>query len=408
MAKPEVNTPKGFRDFLPAESSGRAFLLEKIKLVLEKYGFEPLETPAIEYAETLKGKYGEEEKLIYEFEDGGGRAVALRYDQTVPLARVVAQYQDLPKPFKRYQIQPVWRAENPQKGRFREFLQVDFDTVGAKSLLADAEVIAAAFATLKEKAFKEFTIKINDRAVFQDLPPAAISSIDKLKKIGEDGVFLELQNKGFKIGEARRVLDQVKQNTTTESINKLFQYLDQLGISQEVYAFDPSLARGLDYYTGSIFEIEVDGYSAGSVGGGGRYDELIGIFSKESIPAVGFSFGFDRLVEAAKELNLIPEAESKTKVLVTIFDENAGKQSLQLTSLLRNSGVNTECFLDTESKLEKQIKYADNKGIPFIALLGPGEIEKGVVTLKDLRSGKQEQLKQTDLIKKLQLISLTV
>ena len=382
--------------------------MEQIKLVLEKYGFEPLETPAIEYAETLKGKYGEEEKLIYEFEDRGGRAVALRYDQTVPLARVVAQYQDLPKPFKRYQIQPVWRAENPQKGRFREFLQVDFDTVGAKSLLADAEVIAAASDTLKEIGFKEFTIKINDRAVFQDLPPAAISSIDKLKKIGEDGVFLELQNKGFKIGEARRVLDQVKQNTTTESINKLFQYLDQLGISQEVYAFDPSLARGLDYYTGSIFEIEVDGYSAGSVGGGGRYDELIGIFSKESIPAVGFSFGFDRLVEAAKELNLIPEAESKTKVLVTIFDENAGKQSLQLTSLLRNSGVNTECFLDTESKLEKQIKYADNKGIPFVAILGPEEIEKGVVTLKDLRSGKQEQLKQTDLIKKLQLISLTV
>ena len=382
--------------------------MEKIKSVLEKYGFEPLETPAIEYAETLKGKYGEEEKLIYEFEDRGGRAVALRYDQTVPLARVVAQYQDLPKPFKRYQIQPVWRAENPQKGRFREFLQVDFDTVGAKSLLADAEVIAAASDTLKEIGFKEFTIKINDRAVFQDLPPAAISSIDKLKKIGEDGVFLELQNKGFKIGEARRVLDQVKQNTTTESINKLFQYLDQLGISQEVYAFDPSLARGLDYYTGSIFEIEVDGYSAGSVGGGGRYDELIGIFSKESIPAVGFSFGFDRLVEAAKELNLIPEAESKTKVLVTIFDENAGKQSLQLTSLLRNSGVNTECFLDTESKLEKQIKYADNKGIPFVAILGPEEIEKGVVTLKDLRSGKQEQLKQTDLIKKLQLISLTV
>src|SRR3990167_2245592 len=169
MAKPEVKTPKRFRDFLPPQAAGRAYLLDKIKLVLERYGFEPLETPAIENAETLKGKYGEEEKLIYEFEDRGGRAVALRYDQTVPLARVVAQYQDLPKPFKRYQIQPVWRAENPQKGRFREFLQVDFDTVGENSLIADAEIISASTECLKELGFKNFTVKINDRSVFQEL-----------------------------------------------------------------------------------------------------------------------------------------------------------------------------------------------------------------------------------------------
>lgn len=402
MAKPDVNTPKGFRDFLPPAAAGRAYLLEKIKPVLERYGFEPLETPAIEYAETLKGKYGEEEKLIYEFEDRGGRQLALRYDQTVPLARVIAQYPDLPRPFKRYQIQPVWRAENPQRGRFREFLQVDFDTVGAESLLADAEVITAAVSCLKDIGFKNFTVKINDRAVFKDLPSTAISSIDKIKKIGEDGVLVELQNKGFKIGEARKILDQVKNNTTTDAINELFLYLDQLGVPKENYAFDPSLARGLDYYTGSIFEIEVDGFSAGSIGGGGRYDDLIGIFSKDNIPAVGFSFGFDRLIEAAKEQKLIPEVSSKTKVLMTVFDENLTKESLLLTSLLRNSGVNAECYLEKDVKLEKQIKYADSKGIPFLAIVGPEELEKSVVTLKDLTSGKQEQLKQTDLIKKLQ------
>ena len=401
MAKPDVNTPKGFRDFLPRDVTFRTFLLEKIKTVLERYGFEPLETPAIEYAETLKGKYGEEEKLIYEFEDRGGRAVALRYDQTVPLARVVAQYPDLPKPFKRYQIQPVWRAENPQRGRFREFLQVDFDTVGAASLLADAEILAAAVDCLKEIGFKNFTIKVNDRSVFKDLPPAAIASIDKLKKIGEDGVLLELQNKGFKIGEARKILDQVKQNTTTPNVDRLFKYLGELGVSPECYAFDPTLARGLDYYTGAIFEIEVEGYSAGSIGGGGRYDDLIGIFSKEPIPAVGFSFGFDRLVEAAKELKLVEETSSSTKVLVTIFDEERIKESLNLTSLLRNSGVNAESYLDPEAKLEKQIKYAVSKKIPYVTILGPDEVEKNVVTLKDLSSGEQKQLNQTDLVKSL-------
>jgi len=245
MAKPEVNTPKGFRDFLPSDAAGRAFLLDKIKSVLERYGFEPLETPAIEYAETLKGKYGEEEKLIYEFEDRGGRAVALRYDQTVPLARVVAQYSDLPKPFKSYQIQPVWRAEKPQKGRYREFLQVDFDSVGTDSLLADAECISAAIDCLKEIGFKNFSVRINDRLVFQDLPPAAISAIDKLKKIGEDGVLVELQNKGFKIGEARKILDQINKNTSTPSIDKLFDYLEQLGVSKELFAF-PALLLDQD------------------------------------------------------------------------------------------------------------------------------------------------------------------
>ena len=401
MAKPDVSTPKGFRDFLPLAAAGRAFLLEKIKKVLEKYGFEPLETPALEYAETLKGKYGDEEKLIYEFEDRGGRQVALRYDQTVPLARVVAQYQDLPMPFKRYQIQPVWRAENPQKGRFREFLQIDFDTVGEKSLIADAEIIAAACACLKEIGFKNFNVKVNDRSVFKELPQTAISAIDKIKKIGEDGVFIELQNKGFKPGEARKILDQIRQNTSTALIDKLFKNLENIGVQKDLYAFDPTLARGLDYYTGAIFEIEIDGYTAGSIGGGGRYDDLIGVFSNNNIPAVGFSFGFDRLMEAAKEANLLPETGSSTKVLVTIFNENLTNDSLALTTSLRDAGVNTQVYLDPEAKLDKQLKYADTKKIPYVVILGPEELKVDMVTLKDLNTGEQKKIKTSELLKTL-------
>ncbi len=399
MAKIEVQTPKGFRDFLPADASVRFLVLEKLKKTLEKFGFEPLETPAIEYAETLKGKYGEEEKLIYEFADRGGRQVALRYDLTVPLTRVVATYKDLPKPFKRYQFQSVWRAENPQRGRFREFLQIDFDTASADSLLADAEIIACALECVKSLGFKNFNMKVNDRSVFKELPQTAVSAIDKLKKIGEDGVFVELQNKGFAPGEARRILDKIKLNAPTPLIDELFKNLESLGVSKDSYAFDPSLARGLDYYTGAIFELEIEGYTAGSVGGGGRYDNLIGIFAEEKTPAVGFSFGFDRLVEAANEANLLPKYSPATKVLVTIFNEERLKESLNLTSTLRGSGINAEVYLDKEAKLDKQIKYADNKKIPFVAILGPEEIEKKVITLKDLSTGEQRQLRESELVK---------
>ncbi|MEX0616898.1 MAG: histidine--tRNA ligase [Candidatus Woykebacteria bacterium] len=401
MAKIEVQTPKGFRDFLPSSAASRAFLLKKIKSTVEKFGFEPLETPAIEYAETLNGKYGEEEKLIYEFTDRGNRQIALRYDLTVPLARVAAQYKDLTKPFKRYQAQSVWRAENTQKGRFREFLQVDFDTVGAKDLLADAEVIACALTFIDNLGFKNFNMRVNDRSVFQNLPLSAISSIDKIKKIGEDGVFLEMQNKGFSAGEARKILDQIKVNSTTPLIDELFKNLEALGVSKENFAFDPTLARGLDYYTGAIFELEIEGYTAGSVGGGGRYDNLIGMFSEDKIPAVGFSFGFDRLLEAANEQNLVPEYSPSTKVLVTIFSQDLVQDSLSLVSTLRNSGINTQVYLDPEAKLDKQIKYADNKKIPYVAILGPEEKENGVVTLKDLKKASQKQIKEAELIKTL-------
>src|SRR4030042_4708003 len=265
----KIQTPKGFRDFLPADVASRKFVLEKIKAVLEKFGFEPLETSAVEFAETLRGKYGDEEKLIFEFTDRGGREVALRFDQTVPLARIVSTNPDLPKPFKRYQIQPVWRAENPQKGRFREFLQVDFDTVGESSILTDAEIVAATIATTKEVGFKDFTLKINDRDTFRGMSVEEIRIIDKLGKIGEMGVIEQLKRTGYGTSQAKAILRKIKNSPPTKNIEKLFEYLKEFKIETDKYAFDPTLARGLDYYTGVIFELEVEGYSGGSIGGGG-------------------------------------------------------------------------------------------------------------------------------------------
>ena len=397
----KVQTPKGFRDFLPEVSLLRAFVLEKIKLSLEKFGFEPLETPALEFAETLKGKYGEDEKLIFEFTDRGGREVALRFDQTVPLSRVIATNPQLPRPFKRYQVQPVWRTENPQKGRFREFLQVDFDTVGASSLLSDAEIVKAAIAATKDIGFENFVMKINDRETFRGMPAEAIRTIDKLQKIGEVGVTEQLKRAGYDVREAKALLKRIKDSKPTKNIEKLFEYLEDYRIDKDKYAFDPTLARGLDYYTGLIFELEIEDYNGGSVGGGGRYDDLIGRFTGEKTPAVGFSFGFDRLIEAAVEAGLLPKYEPATRVLVTVFKENLSKESLSLVSRLRNRGIAAEVSLNPTEKLDKQLKYADNKGIPYAAIVGPEEVKTDTITLKNLSTGNQSNLKERELVKEL-------
>src|SRR3989344_2100296 len=384
-----LSTPKGFRDFLPRVAAGRAFLLEKLILSLRKFGFEPLETPAIEFAETLKGKYGEEERLIFEFTDRGGRAVALRYDQTVPLARVVAANQSLPLPLKRYQVQPVWRADNPQRGRFREFLQVDFDIVGTSSLIADAEIITAAITATKEAGFANLLMKINDRETFRGLSPESIRSIDKLAKIGEMEVIEQLKREGYNNRQAKALLKKIKDSPPTKNIENLFRYLENLKVAKDLFSFDPTLARGLDYYTRTIFELEIEGYADGSVGAGGRYDNLIGIFANKKIPAVGFSFGFDRLLEAAERLELIPNYSPSSRVLVTIFNGKLLPQSLSLVTNLRNQGIAAEVALDADENLEKQLKYADNKGIPFAAILGPKELESGTITLKNLSEKTQ-------------------
>ncbi len=400
----KAQTLKGFRDFLPGEARKRQYVINKLKGVFESFGFEPLETPALEYEEVLLGKYGEEgDKLMYRFTDNGGRKVALRYDQTVPLARVAAQYQnELPMPFKRYQIQPVWRAENTQKGRFREFLQCDIDTVGTTSPLADAEIIAAAAKSLQELGFKNFKIIINDRNIFALLLKRKafsekslqiiIKTMDKLKKIGREAVLDEMIEKGIPSEQATYAIQTIEQMQPTDNLRQIFDLLVNLGVDKSRFEFSPTLARGLDYYTGMIFELEVEGYTAGSVAGGGRFDNLIGLFTGKSLPAVGVAFGFDRLIEAMDQLNLFPNDLATSKVLITIFSSELEEKSIEISSRLRSNNINSELWLDPETKLEKQLKYADQKGIPYVIIIGPEEAEANKVTLKNLESQTQDKL----------------
>ena len=402
MRKIKPRTLKGFRDFLPSEAKKRQWLINTLISVFESYGFEPLETPALEYEEILLGKYGEEgDKLMYRFKDLGKRKVALRYDQTVPLARVVAQYQnDLPMPFKRYQIQNVWRAENTQKGRYREFLQCDADIVGSSSSLSDAEVIAVAIRSLEKLGLKDFRVFINDRKNFDGFPKEAIIEIDKINKIGEEKVRQNLIDKFIakNTDEANKLLNLIRNNKPTDTVNAILFNLKLLGISENKYKFSPVYARGLDYYTGMIFEIEVKGYNSGSVAGGGRYDNLIGSFAGKQIPAVGFAFGFDRLIEAMDKLNLFPQNLTTTKVLVTIFSKELKEKSLEVYKKLRDENINTEIYLDENTSLDKQLKYADKKGIPYVLIIGPKETKENKVTIKNLKTGSQKTASFEDLI----------
>ncbi len=409
MIKPQ--TLKGFRDFLPKDALKRQSVIEKIIATFERFGFDPLETPALEYAETLLGKYGDEaDKLLYIFKDNGGRNVGLRYDQTVPASRVVAQYQQqLPNPFKRYQIQPVWRAENTQKGRFREFLQCDADIFGTESLFADAEIIVLTGKALQALGINAYKILINDRQLFNKIIekgiikdenqlPTILRSLDKIQKIGERGVMNELQEKGFSPDVSVAILQNAKAMRENDRLLKIIEACNNMG--EEKLLFSPNLARGLDYYTSTIFEVEIEGYESGSVCGGGRYDHLIGQFTGTDVPAVGFAFGFDRLMEALDQLNLLPAKSTATRVLVTVFSGNLFSASLSLTSQLRNKGINTEVSLET-IKLDKQLKYADRKGIPYVIIQGPEEIKKGVVKLKDMKSQTQEEMTVDAVIQKL-------
>ena len=402
----KIQTLKGFRDFLPDEAKKRQWLIEKLRSVFESYGFEPLETPALEYEEVLLGKYGDEgDKLMYRFEDNGGRKVALRYDQTVPLARVIAQYQnDLPLPFKRYQIQNVWRAENTQKGRYRQFLQMDADIVGSSSSLCDAEIILVAAKSLKKLGFKNFKILINDRTIFsefdkfQTIPekdlPTVVRAIDKLKKIGEEKVLEELILNGIESEKASFILQSLKDKKPTPNIIQILNDAIKFGIKENELEFLPTLARGLDYYTGLIFEIEIDGYNAGSVAGGGRYDNLIGMFTGRQIPAVGFAFGFDRLMEAMEIFDLFPKDLSITKALVTIPGNK--DKSLEVYKKLRDEDIPCELYLNDEDKLEKQLRYADRKSIPYSIIVNGNNI-----ALKDMEKREQKNLSLKEIIETL-------
>lgn len=412
----EPRTLSGFRDFLPDQMAVRKKIIATFTQIFEKYGFQPLETPALEYQDILLGKYGEEaEKLMYLFEDNGQRKVGLKYDLTVPTARVVAQYPNLPKPFKRYQIQPVWRSDKAQKGRYREFTQCDIDTFGTTSPLADAEIIAITQDCLATIGFKKFTIRINSRQVLfkimdeagvsPDKVFSAIQSIDKLDKKTWDEVRVELAEKSFPNTVVENIFTKIKMASPDEYLNEVLNILSKFDIDPSSYVFDPTLARGLDYYTGPVFETVVTqnlstGRQVGSVTGGGRYDKLIGSFIGRDVPAVGNSFGLDRIVDVITELNLWPDIQiSQTKVLVTVFTPTLLDRSLEIAGKLREAKINTELYLDTAAKLDKQLKYADQKGIPFVIIVGPDEAAKNLVTLKNFKKKSQVTKPLPDVIK---------
>jgi histidyl-tRNA synthetase len=330
---------------------------------------------------------------MYKFKDNGDRNVAMRYDQTVPLARVIANYQnELPTPFKRYQIQNVWRAENTQKGRYREFLQVDADIVGSYSPLSDAEIIVIAAKCLETLGFKDYKIYINDRALLSEFPKETIIAIDKLKKVGREGVLKELVEKGEEKDwkKVDNTLTLVENQKPNEKIEEILKVLASLGIGNKNVEFSSTLARGLDYYTGIIFEIEVNGYDAGAIAGGGRYDNLIGMFAKRDIPAVGFAFGFDRLTEAMEALDLFPKNLRPSDLLVAFSSSDLQEKSLGIASDLRSKNISAEIYLD-DADLEKQLKYANKKGVPYVLIVSDKFM------LKNMKSGEQKEISLKNL-----------
>lgn len=403
----KLQTPKGFRDFLPTDALKREAVLEKIIAVYKKFGFEPLETPTLEFEETLMGKYGEEEKLIYSFEAKGGDKLALRYDQTIPLVRVIAQWgpvgaQKIILPFKRYQVQSAFRGENTQKGRYREFLQCDADIVGVSTPLCDAEILALVYEIYKALNI-EITIKINDRALISEFEPKYLSAIDKLNKIGADGVIAELSAKGMTGTEAAQTMEKIKQLKPSPNLEEAIKTFQKMGYPADALEFSPTLVRGLDYYTGIILEVVLKNDPSGSsIAGGGRYDKIISQFTGIDIPAVGFSIGFDRTLEILEQYNLMPKVSTPTQVMVVFNSANFETKALSILSQLRNAGINAEIWLDPNTKLEKQLKYADLKGIAFMVIAGLLENEpESQVILKNLNQRSQETVEISQLVEKL-------
>ncbi len=392
---------KGFRDFLPSEMRKRQYVIDIIKRTFELWGFEPIETPALEYLDIFKGNIGEDEKLFYKFKDEGGREVALRYDQTVPTCRVVAQYPDkITFPFKRYQIQPSWRAEKPQKGRFREFLQADVDIFGLNNPESDAEVIALTIDVFKALGFKKPIALINDRSLYKEVPYKAIVVIDKLEKIGEEKVLEELQKNGYSKDAATLLLQKINNLKPNDNLMAIFRYLDDYSL-RENYRFQPTLARSFSYSTGTIWEIIVEGFTAGSLAGGERFDKLVGRFFKKDIPAVGVGIGLDRIIVAMQEFGLFPTLKTKTKVLVISLDKSLLSYSLDVARKLRQALINTDFYSNPDEKLNKKLKYADKKEISWVVIIGKDEKEKDLVKLKNMQTGKQESLSLTEAIAKI-------
>jgi len=430
------------RDFLPEDVRRRQYVIGVIADVYQKYGFEPLETPAVENLATLQGKYGEEgDRLIFkilkrgEGAETGQADLALRYDLTVPLARVVAEYRGkLPKFFKRYQVQPVWRADRPQKGRFREFYQCDVDAIGSTSMTVEAELLSAAADIFLALGFKDFQIVVNHRKLLNavltqagvpaDLHGAALVIMDKADKIGVDGVRRELGEKGLAESVANALLEQLAgappanlaewmhhQSTALndegkagiEDLRQIFALCQSTSAGPHL-ALDRSLARGLSYYTGPIFEIRVADL-AGSLGGGGRYDNLVGMFSGEDVPASGISLGLERILVVMGERNMFPARVVSTPADVMVVQWFANRTNLYLSfaTELRQGGLRVELY--PESPLEdgkkvgdKQFKYAAARGIPFVAVIGADELANGTVTVKNMKTGEQKSVPRAETV----------
>jgi histidyl-tRNA synthetase len=430
---------RGMRDFLPEDVRRRQYVIDVVRRVYERYGFEPLETPTLENIETLTGKYGDEgNQLIFKVlrrgEHGGETDLALRYDLTVPLARVVAEHRGrLPKFFKRYQIQPVWRADRPARGRFREFYQCDVDVIGSTSPVIEVELCSAVSDVLRELGFTQFLLRLNHRGILRGMldnlgVPAtlhdqALVALDKRDKIGADGVRKELAARGVPDAAAERLvgafgplgadgdLAQVNEErlrrvrehvgAEAEGIAGVDTLTEILRLARQTSAathliVDTSLARGLSYYTGAIMEIAVEGI--GSLGGGGRYDGLIGMFSGEQIPACGFSLGLERMLVVMAERNMFPPTVQAggPDVMVTIFDSASIEESLRLAEELRAAGLRTELYPEPD-KLGKQFKYASARDAAFVAVVGADERARGEVTIKNMKTGDQRSIPRSDV-----------
>jgi histidyl-tRNA synthetase len=407
--------------------------MDLVRRVYERYGFEPLETPAFENIETLLGKYGEEgNKLIFkilkrgEHEASGEADLALRYDLTVPLARVVAQYQnELPKFFKRYQIQPVWRADRPAKGRFREFFQCDIDAIGSTAVVVEVELLAAICEVMSSLGFTDFSVRLNHRQVLRSLletagiPEArqadALVAIDKLDKIGVDGVTRELAARGIDAGAAERCLLFMacgpnerpeatigRLGATLAGHLAIVELATIAALAESTPAagrirIDPSLARGLSYYTGAIMEVSVPDL-AGSLGGGGRYDNLIGMFLGQDVPACGFSLGLERIIVVMTERHMFPASVvgAAVDVMVTLWNDEARADALALAGELRRAGLRVDVYPEAD-KLGKQVKYASSRNVPFVTIVGDDERARGDVAVKDLRTGEQRTIARADV-----------
>lgn len=435
MANNKPNIPKGTRDFSPAETMRRQYIFNTISGVFRTYGFSPLETPAMENLSTLLGKYGDEgDKLLFKILNSGDYASGLdsealrsaakicekglRYDLTVPFARYVVQHQnEIALPFKRYQIQPVWRADRPQKGRYREFYQCDVDVIGSRSLLNEVELIEIA-----EKVFRKLginvTLKVNNRKILYGIAEIMghadkmidiTVAIDKLEKIGLDNVKAELRESGIgdeaiaklqpilelsgSIGDKIDKLETILSESPTGLIGvgemrTIFGYVAKLGIDLPI-ELDLSLARGLNYYTGAIFEVKANDFAIGSICGGGRYDNLTGIFGMPDVSGVGISFGADRIYDVMVGLNLFPEdVDFATKVLFVNLGADEEAASLKALESVRDAGIPAEIYPES-GKMKKQMEYANRRNIPYVAIIGSNELAEGKVTLKDMRNGSQ-------------------